>query len=274
MKKISIPALVGLSIGLACIFGSIFLFSNLQLFMSASAAVITFGGTFGTIVLAFPMNRLKTLPSVIKKGFQTEKFDLEKDIETIVSLNDIVKRKGLLALESATELYAENLFLQRGITLMLDGVDEEDLRSALETETYFMQQRHQKGVAMLEMISTMAPAFGLLGTYLGMIPMLSSMDDPTTLGPLMALQLLTSLYGSFLANVIFTPLARRLKTMSGDEVMRRELLIEGLVGILLRKNPRLIREQLNCFIRTKQQQSNKRGKKEQQPKVVNSEKAA
>jgi chemotaxis protein MotA len=246
----------------------------MQTFMNASAAVITFGGTFGTIVLAFPMNRLKTLPSVIKKGFTAESFNLEKDIETIVSLNDIVKRKGLLALESATDLYADNLFLQRGITLMLDGVDEEDLRSALETETYFMQKRHQTGISMLEMISTMGPAFGLLGTYLGMIPMLKSMDDPSTLGPLMAVQLLTSLYGSFLANVIFTPLAKRLKTMDSDEVMRRELLIEGLVGILLRKNPRLIREQLNCFVRTRQDQASKRGKKEQQPKAVNSEKAA
>jgi chemotaxis protein MotA len=203
---------------------------------------------------------LKTFGSVIKKAFQNEKFDLERDIEIIVELNDIVKKKGLLSLESASELYANNDFLQRGVALMLDGADEEDLRSALETETYFMQQRHQKGVAMLEMIATIAPAFGLLGTYLGLIPMLNQLDDPTKLGPLMSIQLLTSLYGSFLANVIFTPLAKRLKTMDGEEVTRREVLIEGLIGILLRKNPRLIREQLNCYRMTKQQQNAKRGR--------------
>lgn len=260
MKRVSISIALGFVISLGCVAYSIVMFGDIRLFLNPAAALITFGGTLGTVVTAFPAYRLKTFGSVIKKAFQNERFDLNKDIEIIVALNDTVKKKGLLALESASELYANNDFLQRGVVLMLDGADEEDLRLALETETYFMQQRHQKGISMLEMIATTAPAFGLLGTYLGLIPMLNQLDDPTKLGPLMAIQLLTSLYGSFLANVIFTPIAKRLKTMSGEEVTRRELLIEGLVGILLRKNPRLIREQLNCFMKTRQQQSAKRSR--------------
>ena len=258
MKKVSISIVLGFVISAGCIVFAIMMFGTLRLFINPASLLITFGGTLGTVVTAFPAYRLKTFGSVIKKAFQNEKFDLEKDIEVIVALNDTVKKKGLLALESASELYANNHFLQRGIVLMLDGADEEDLRLALETETYFMQQRHYKGISMLEMIASTAPAFGLLGTYLGLIPMLNQLDDPTKLGPLMSIQLLTSLYGSFLANVIFTPMAKRLKTMNGEEVTRRELLIEGLVGILLRKNPRLIREQLNCFMKTRQQQNTKR----------------
>lgn len=260
MKKLSISIVIGFMISITCVAFSIMLFGELSLFLNAASALITVGGTFGTVVTAFPTYRLKTFGAVVKKAAENEKYDLNKDIEIIVSLNDIVKKKGLLALESASELYAGDAFLQRGIVLMLDGADEEDLRLALETETYFMQQRHQKGTSMLEMIASTAPAFGLLGTYLGLIPMLNQLDDPTKLGPLMAVQLLTSLYGSFLANVIFSPLAKRLKTMNGEEVTRRELLIEGLVGILLRKNPRLIREQLNCYMKTKQQQKTRRNR--------------
>ena len=140
----------------------------------------------------------------------------------------------------------------------MDGTDEDKLRDSLESETYFMQQRHQKGIAMVEMIANTRPALGLLGTYIGLIPMLTNLDDPTKLGPLMALELVTSFYGSFLSNLIFSPIAKRLKLLNREEVSRRELMTEGLVGILMHKNPRIIREELNFFLAAREVDSRKR----------------
>lgn len=252
VSKMSKAIITGLVISLTCIAASIVMSGDLKLFLNWPSVFITIGGTTGVMVTAFPAHRLKGLGAVLRKAFKSDKYDIEKDIETILTLSELVKKKGMLALESEPKLYEDDDYLKRGITLMLDGTHEEDLRSSLDTETYFMQQRHLKGVAMVEMIASTTPALGLLGTYIGLIPMLTSLDDPTKLGPLMAIELVTSFYGSFLANLIFAPLAKRLRIMNGEEVSRREILLEGLVGILLRKNPRLMREELMCFVRTRQ----------------------
>lgn len=126
-------------------------------------------------------------------------------------------------------------------------MDEEQLRNLLEGSTYFMKQRHQKNASMFDMIGATAPALGLLGTYVGLIPMLNNLDDPASLGPMMALELVSSFYGAFIAYVIFSPLAKRLKNMSKEEVIRRDILIEGLASIQQGKNPNLIKEELYAF---------------------------
>ncbi len=257
-SRLSVGIVFGLMLSLALIGASMFLAGDIRLFFNLPSFFITVGGTTGVMITAFPFSRLKTLGSVLKKAFVIEKFDLQKDIDVIVALDELGKRKGLLSLEGATELYEGNDFIKRGITLIMDGADEDKLRDSLESETYFMQQRHQKGVAMVEMIANTTPALGLLGTYIGLIPMLTSLDDPTKLGPLMAVELVTSFYGSFIANLIFSPIAKRLKLLNRDEVSRRDLMTEGLVGILMHKNPRIIREELNFFLASREVDTQKR----------------
>ncbi len=256
MSKSSKSIWVGFAIGMSCIFFSIKMSGDFRTFLNWPSIFITIGGTLGAVVVSFPVNRLKTLGAVMKKAFVNESYDIEKDIDTIVSLAGITRREGLLSLEDAIDQYTDDKFLKKGILLIIDGADKDQLRETLETEIYFMQQRHQKGHAMLDMIASTVTSLGLLGTYIGLIPMLVKLDDPTKLGPLMAIELVTSFYGAFFAYVIFSPMSKRLKTMNADEVTRKEFLIEGLMAIEDNQNPRTIREKLVAYMISKQSTGN------------------
>jgi chemotaxis protein MotA len=254
---------VGFAIGFACILYSIKLSGDLRTFLNWPSVLITLGGTTGAVVVSFPMERLKAFWPLIKKAFTNEKYDLEQDIELIVSLAETARRESLLALEDAVDQYTDDKFLKKGILMIIDGADKEQLRDALETEIGFMQQRHQKGHAMLDMIASTVTSLGLLGTYIGLIPMLVSLEDPTKLGPLMAIELVTSFYGAFFAYVIFSPLSRKLKVMSSDEVARKEFLIEGLTMIEENQNPKMIKDRLTFYTMSKQDTSSMRSQRRQ-----------
>lgn len=247
MLKAGKSTFIGLVIGISFIVGAVIASGHAGSFWNIPSIFITLGGTLGSVVIAFPPSRLKTLGSVIKRAFMKDNTDIKEDIKTLVKFSEISRREGLLALEDIVEQYTEDPFIRRGIGVIVDGGDEEQLRNILEGSTYFMKQRHQKGSAMLSMIAITAPALGLLGTYVGLIPMLNSLDDPTALGPMMALELVSSFYGAFIAYIIFSPLSKRLKIMSGEEESRRELLIEGLAAIQQGKNPKLIKEELSAY---------------------------
>ncbi len=240
--------MVGLILGISFIVGSVIASGEPGSFWNLPSAFITIGGTLGAVIIAFPPARLKTLGAVIKKAFAKDQFDIKEDIFTLVAIAEVSRKEGLLALEDIVDQYTDDNFVKRGIQLIVDGADEEQLRNLLEGSTYFMKQRHQKGAAMLNMIAATAPALGLLGTYVGLIPMLNNLEDPTKLGPMMALELVSSFYGGFIAYIIFSPLAKRLKAMSGEEESRRELLIEGLAAIQQGKNPKLIKEELSAYM--------------------------
>ena len=248
MFKSSKTSWIGLVGGIACVYIAIRMSGDIKTFISWPSIYITLGGTLAAMILSFPPERLKTLWPVMKKAFVNEKFDFEKDIDTITNLAEITRREGLLALEDAIDKYTDDKFLKKGILLIVDGADKEQLREYMETEIYFMQQRHQKGHAMLDMIASSVTSLGLMGTYVGLIPMLHSLEDPTKLGPLMAIELVTSFYGAFFAYVIFMPMSKRLKVMSANEVTRKEFLLEGLTDIEENQNPKMIREKLVFYM--------------------------
>lgn len=247
MFKFISSTLIGLVFGASLIVGSVFVSGHAELFWNVPSAFIIFGGTIGATVMAFPPERLKTIGTVIKKAFSKERYDLKKDISALVRCAEISRKDGLLALENHIDELTDDSFLKQGIQYIIDGADEEQLRNLLEGSTYFMKQRHHKGAAMLDMIAATAPALGLLGTYVGLIPMLNNLDDASTLGPMMALELVSSFYGAFVAYVVFAPMAKRLKFMNREEETRRELLIEGLADIQQGKNPRIIKEELLAY---------------------------
>ncbi len=263
-SKTAKSTIIGVSFSILLITSSMVVSGHIGLFWNLPSALITIGGTFGAVLVSFPPSRLKTLGPVMMKAFRREKFDIAKDVETIITLAEVSRKEGLLALEDYIEQYTNDEFLKKGIMLIIDGADEDQLRTSLEGATYFMQQRHHKGHAMLDMIAATAPSLGLLGTYIGLIPMLNNLDDPTTLGPMMALELVSSFYGGFIAYVIFSPICKRLKIMSSEEVSRREILIEGLSYIQQGKNPKIISEQLIAYMNIKP--FNDTGKKQIQEK--------
>lgn len=247
MSRLRNTTAIGLFIGVAFVVGSVIVTGEPVLFWNLPSAFIIFGGTLGVVITAFPLHRLKTFGSVVKRSFKRDSYDLKNDILVLIKFSEISRRDGILALEDYADQFTEDDFIKKGIQLIVDGADEEQLRNLLEGSTYFMKQRHQKGASMIELIASTAPALGLLGTYVGLIPMLNNLDDPTKLGPMMALELVSSFYGAFIAYVIFAPMARKLKFMNKEEESRRELLIEGLAAIHQGKNPKLIKEELSAY---------------------------
>lgn len=249
-KKFGFSTLIGLILGVGFIVGAVVASGHTSYFWNLPSFFITIGGTTASIVIAYPPKKLKTFLPVIKSAFVKDDADHQKDLETMMGVARLARAEGLLSLEGiATTI--EDKFLQEALMLMADGVPEEDLRNRLEGVIYFTKQRHNKGIGMMNMVAATAPSLGLLGTYVGLIPMLHSLDDPSALGPMMALELVSSFYGAFIAYVLFSPLAKRLRTMSQEEADRNELFIEGLMGIAQGKNPRMLESDLIAFMNLK-----------------------
>jgi chemotaxis protein MotA len=266
MKKLMASSFLGLGIGIFCVIYSIHYSGNLRSFMNLPSFLIIAGGTAGALILAFPFERLKTLGSVIARAFKKDHIDLQKDIETILELSEFAKKNGTLALENLAKQYDNDEFLQKGIYLLADGLAEDMLIASMQNDIYFAQKRHKQGHAMIDLIASSVTSLGLMGTYIGLIPMLEHLEDPTSLGPLMAIELVTSFYGAFLSYVIFMPLSRKLKNMSSEEALRKEIILEGLVDIQKGKNPRIIQEELVACLTKKQAKTmTKNGKKSKKP---------
>lgn len=246
-KRITLTSLIGLVGGVACVAIAIAEAGNLSLFINLPSFLIIVGGTICALVLSYPFCTLKTLGSVIRQAFVETSFDPIADINTILELCELSRREGLLAIESRSESINDP-FLKRGMNLLVDGSDREYLEATMINEIHQAQKRHKTGASMISMIATLAPGLGLVGTYVGLIPMLVEMNDPDKLGPMMAIELVSSFYGGFLANVIFSPLAKKLLAKSDQEKHRSEMILEGLLGIQAGKNPRALREDLLAYL--------------------------
>lgn len=250
-NKYAFTTIIGLIGGIACVGIAIAESGNLSLFINIPSLLIIVGGTAFALIMSYPLSTLKTLGSVIMQAFMQNTDDLIEDINTIVELSEISRRDGLLALES----YAENSndpFLKKGLNLLVDGNTREYLEDSMVSEIYHAQKRHRTGASMVSLIANLAPGLGLVGTYVGLIPMLVHMTDPDALGPMMAIELVSSFYGGFLANVIFSPMAKKLMAKSAQEKDRSDLVLEGILAIHDGKSPRLIREDLLTYL-TKQE---------------------
>lgn len=254
MSKFGLSTVFGLLLGIGFIVGSVVVSGHIDYFWNLPSFFITIGGTTASTIIAFPPRKLKQFFPVIFSAFKKDKTNVQEDIQKIVEISKVARVKGLLSLEEFGNDTEIDPFFREGMLLISDGITEEDLRNRMEGVMYFKKQRHMKGAAMMDMVAATAPSLGLLGTYVGLIPMLHSLDDPTTLGPMMALELVSSFYGAFIAYVIFSPLAKRLKTMSKEEETHCELLLEGLIGIVQGKNPKLIEADLLAYMNIKEEE--------------------
>jgi len=208
---------------------------------------IVIGGVIASTVVSYPMEALKNLGTLIGQAFKVKKVDFQSDIDNIVKIANVARREGILALEE-TVGEMNDPFMQKGIMLIIDGSDPELVKSVMETELVFIRERHSSGQGILLQMSSYSPAFGMIGTLVGLINMLRQLDDPSTLGPSMAVALVTTFYGVVLANLLFTPFAKKLGAQSSDELLRKEIVLEGILSIQNGENPRIIREKLNAFL--------------------------
>ena len=246
MEKTTI---IGLAAGVGCIVVSILISEGASLgsFLDAPSVLITVGGTIASTIVAYPAKSLKTLGKTLRTAFKSNKTDLYAEVETIIGIANTARREGLLALENSLSKITDP-FMKKGIMLIVDGTDPEFVKAVMEAEIYFIQDRHAQGQAVIDAMAAYAPAYGMIGTLIGLINMLKSLSNTDALGPSMAVALVTTFYGVILANLVFNPISRKLKVMTAQEAMHKELLLEGLLSIQAGENPRIIQKRLYSFI--------------------------
>ncbi|NLW16915.1 MAG: motility protein A [Firmicutes bacterium] len=240
-------SLVGILIGFFLVFYAIFSGGDVLSFWDFDSILITVGGTIGATIASYPWSTLKNIPKVLGTLKSQRTWDPGRIIEVLVGYAEKARREGLLALEDDIETMGEP-FLQKGIQLIVDGTDPELVRSILETELTFIEDRHNANASVFDTMGALAPGFGMLGTLIGLIQMLRNIDDPSSIGPGMAVALITTFYGSLISNMICLPIASKLRSNSRAEILLKEVMIEGVLSIQAGENPRIVEEKLKAFL--------------------------
>ncbi|AGB40636.1 flagellar motor component [Halobacteroides halobius DSM 5150] len=244
---LDLASIIGLILGVGLVLLGMFLQGQMIIYVSASSALIVIGGTLGGVVLAYSFKHLKDAFAALKIAFSSQEYEASEIISILVSFAEKARREGLLALEEESN-QIDDEFLKKGIQLVVDGTDPELVKSILKTELDFMEERHGINSGVFSTAAELAPAFGMIGTLIGLIGMLSQLENPSQLGGGMAVALITTFYGSVLANVFFVPIAEKLAVKSEEEILVKEVMIEGILSIQAGENPRIVEEKLKAFL--------------------------
>jgi chemotaxis protein MotA len=244
----SITTILGLILGFgAIIMTTILEGSSLSSLINLPGAMIVFGGTFGATLGSFPMETVLSLPKLIVKAITGPKAKPLETVKFFVQLADKARKQGLLSLEEE-ETKISDPFMKKGIMLVVDGVDPEDVRHMLQLDSQQMSQRHAKGYAMLEAMGGYAPTMGILGAIMGLISALSHMEDPSSLAHSIAVAFVASLYGVASANLLWLPLGSKLKKDNEVELLSRNIMMEGILAVQAGDNPYIIQRKLETFL--------------------------
>lgn len=242
-----LATLLGIIIGMGLLIISIVMEGDITLFWSFSSILIVFGGTFAAIMINFSMSQVLSVVPLLKVAFSKKSNNSIGIIDTLVGFAETSRREGLLALEERAQALDEP-FLQKGVQLVVDGTDAELVRSILEIELVFLEERHRLGQRIFEQMGALSPAFGMIGTLIGLIAMLGDLNDPDQIGMGMAVALITTLYGAVASNLIFLPIAGKLRLKSDEEILMKQVMIEGILSIQAGENPRIVEEKLKSFL--------------------------
>lgn len=220
---------------------------GLIIFVHVSSMMIVFGGTLAVTMMNYTLEDVKSLVSVMLKSLLFKLSSPAVEIERIVSYANLARKEGLLALENKLE-EVEDRFFAKGMQLVIDGFSADTVRDIMDLELEWERQRHTAGKKLVEALGAFAPAFGMIGTLVGLVQMLQNLSDPSKIGGGMATALLTTLYGAMAANMVFIPVAGKLDVRGKQEAQLRELMIEGIVAIQSGEKPQLIKEKLTGFL--------------------------
>jgi chemotaxis protein MotA len=220
---------------------------GIPIFIHIPSLVIVLGGTIGVTMMAFPVAELKGIIKVMMVTAMRKSSTPTEEIERVVSYANLARKEGLLALETKLQ-DVDDAFFSKGIQLVIDGFGADTVRDIMELEAEWERQRHETGKKIMDQMGAFAPAFGLIGTLVGLVQMLQDLSDPSSIGVGMATALLTTLYGAVLANMVFLPLAGKLDQVTKQESLLRSLMIEGIVAIQSGEKPQLIKEKLKGFL--------------------------
>ena len=250
--------IIGIVGGFGVIVAGIMNGGSIDNFIDPGSIMITIGGTIFAVIASFPARFLKKVPKHMVKMVRVDQYNIESLIDTIVEFSQTARANGLLALEEKANAL-EDEFLKKGILFVVDAMETERIRTAMEEELDNMITRHEAEVAIYERAASYAPSFGMIGTLVGLINMLKTLNlsegASDSIGVNMSIALITTLYGCMLANLIFNPIATKLRIRSDEETFYKQMIIEGVLGIQAGDNPKMLREKLASLMQQKKQQS-------------------
>ncbi len=255
--------IIGIVAGVILLGLSLFLDAGWQIFFSLPSFLIVMGGTVASTLINFPMSDVAGVMKVSQKALKYQSVSPESYIETIVELSKKARTNGLLAIEQDLKRIDEE-FLKTGLQHVVNGTDAEELRNILEADLAIMAQRHKIGQKMFLAMGTYAPAFGMIGTLIGLIKMLQNLEDPAGIGPGMALAMVTTFYGALFANLLFLPMAGKLKQRSEEEIIFKEMLLQGILAVQAEESPRAIKTKLLTYLAPKRRNGKYSEKEEKQ----------
>jgi chemotaxis protein MotA len=255
---VDLATVIGLILGFAMMGGALFVMGSmghgdvhLAGFIDPPAIMMVIGGGLAVAMVGFPMRQFLSLALVIKKVFHHHTRDLALLIDEIVALAEVARRDGILALEHRAEA-VNDPFVALGIQMAVDGTPSEAMEAILRSEIDAMTARHREGKKMLELLGRCGPAFGMIATLLGLVMMLGNLSDPDAIGPSMGVALIGTLYGATMANLICIPFSEKLAVLSGEEVLAKEMALQGILAIQAGDNPRIIQQKLTTYLPPKQ----------------------
>ena len=228
--------------------------SYVTAFIDFPSMLIVLGGTLGAILVFFPLENLLGLGGIVKHVFFPRNQSTTSLIATIIDFAGRARREGILSLQNVAN-ESDDEFLVKGINLVVDGIEEQVIEQILSNEIDFIEERHKAGADMLGAMGALSPAFGMIGTLIGLVIMLQNLQDTAAIGPAMAVALITTFYGALLANLVFIPFSGKLKTRSQQELLLRRLTLEGILAIGAGNNPRVVEQKLNAFLAPRQRAS-------------------
>jgi len=239
--------IVGILVGMGLVFAAIFAGGGLFIFLNGPSLLIVLGGVFAAVLMSFPIGVVRSVPGVVLKTFLHRAPTAEEILGRIVGYAEVARRDGMLALEDEADRVPDE-FLRKALRLAVDGTDADLIGMILRLELKASEDRHRVGQNVLRAAGAYAPAFGMIGTLIGLVQMLQVLDQPGRIGHGMAVALVTTFWGAFLANTLFLPLAGKLRNRSEEERSVRRLVIEGITSIQSGDSPRIVREKLDAFL--------------------------
>lgn len=242
-----IATLIGLIAGAVAIIGG-FLWEGGQItgLFQSTAALIVFGGTIAAILISYPMYRIRTIPAALRMAFRKSNHEASEWIDDIVEMSMLARREGVLALEHKVMEHS-NEFLKNGIQMVVDGTDQPVVQQIMELEIDAIEQKHDHYAKIFESAGAYAPTMGIIGTVMGLVQVLGSLTDPTELGPSIAVAFIATLYGVASANLIFLPIASKIRAKSEEETSTLEMLLEGILSVQNGENALLVRKKLETY---------------------------
>ncbi len=242
-----IATLVGILVSFGLVIISIMMGGEGIWFINAPSVMIVFGGTMGATLLAYPLADVLSVIKVAKQVFMHKSHPINELIPMIAGFAKKARQEGILSFESQLA-EIEDPFLVQGIQMAIDGMETSAIEDVMTTEIYYLEERHRLGADIFSTMGGFAPAVGMLGTIIGLVQMLMQMEDPSQIGAPMAVALLTTFYGTLLANLLFLPVAGKLKTRSKQEILLKQMMLQGVISIQSGDNHRVVEQKLKAFI--------------------------